>query len=69
MTYQATMTYQAIRNLLVTECELTKHDDFEDIVDAVIGFLADSRMPTTEAEWAKCRRIARVDAERFAIYG
>lgn len=69
MTYQATLTYKAIRSLLVTECEMSKHDDFEDIVDAIIGFLADSRMPTTEADWNECRRIARVDAERFAIYG
>ena len=63
------MTYQAIRNLLVTECEMTKHDDFEDIVDAIIGFHADNCMPTNEADWRECRRIARVDAERFAIYG
>jgi len=69
MTYRATMTYQAIRNLLVTECEMTKNDDFEDIVDEVIGLLADSCMPTTDAQWAECRRIARVDAERFATFG
>lgn len=69
MTYRATMTYQAIRNLLVTECEMVKNDDFEDIVDAIIGFHAHNSMPANDLDWRECRRIARADAERFATFG
>ena len=61
------MTHQAITAHLVNQCEMTWHDDLEDIVDEIIGFLAHHCMPTNEAGWIECRRIAREHAVRWRL--